>query len=388
MSTLCGHWEIINDWYNNDRTMCQGRDSMKQKLRVGIIGATGYVGQRFVTLLNNHPWFETTVVAASPRSAGRSYEQAVDGRWKIEQSIPERVRPMIIESTEHLERWLDQVDFVFCAVDMNKEDIRQLEEKIAKMETPVVSNNSAHRWTPDVPVMIPEINPDHAALISYQRQRLGTLRGFIAAKPNCSIQSYVPALSPLRDFGLEQVSVCTYQAISGAGKTFQDWPEMNYNLIPFIGGEEDKSEKEPMRIWGDRSEGTVNLAVQPAISAQCYRVAVQEGHTAAVSVKFANKPTKGEILARWSNYAGIPQEAKLPSAPNPFLNYMDEDQRPQPLLDSMNGNGMGVTIGRLRDDNVLDYKFVCLSHNTIRGAAGGAILTAELLVHQGYILAK
>ena len=302
--------------------------------------------------------------------------------------MPENIAQMIVASTDDLEKWLEDVDFVFCAVDMKKDDIRALEERIAKLETPVVSNNSAHRWTEDVPVVIPEINPDHTAMIEAQRKRLGTTSGFIAAKPNCSIQSYVPALSPLREFGIEQISVCTYQAISGAGKTFTDWPEMINNLTPYIGGEEDKSEKEPTRIWGELKGDHVELAVEPVISAQCYRVAVQEGHTAAVSVKFKNKPTKEQILSIWKDFAGIPQKANLPSAPQPFLNYMEQDDRPQPVLDAMQGNGMGVTIGRLREDTIFDYKFVCLSHNTIRGAAGGAVLTAELLVHQGYINKK
>jgi aspartate-semialdehyde dehydrogenase len=297
---------------------------------------------------------------------------------------------MVVRSTEEIEAVCADVDFVFCAVDMKKEEIRALEEKIAKLETPVVSNNSAHRWTEDVPVIIPEINPQHAALIEAQRRRLGTKRGFIAAKPNCSVQSYVPALTPLLEFGPEVLNVCTYQAISGAGRTFESWPEMDHNLIPFIGGEEEKSETEPGKIWGSLSGSgdSIIVAAQPVISAQCYRVAVQEGHTAAVSVKFSNKPSKEEIISRWENYSGIPQQANLPSAPQPFLRYFAEDNRPQPLLDAMAGNGMAVTIGRLREDPIFDYKFACLSHNTIRGAAGGAILTAELLVHLGYIQKK
>ncbi len=361
---------------------------MKKKFKVGVIGATGYVGQRFLSLLADHPWFETAVVAASPRSSGKTYEDAVAGRWKIDQPMPEKVRTMIVESTDNLEAICSQVDFVFCAVDMKKDEIRELEEKIAKLETPVVSNNSAHRWTPDVPVIIPEINPDHATLINGQRRRLGTTRGFIVAKPNCSIQSYVPALTPLLDFGPELISVCTYQAISGAGKTFADWPEMVGNLIPYIGGEEEKSEQEPRRIWGNHTEFEIVLADKPVISAQCYRVAVQEGHTAAVSVKFARKPDKAEILARWAAFQGLPQKVNLPLAPQPFLRYLEEDNRPQPLLDAMAGNGMAVSIGRLRQDNIFDYKFACLSHNTLRGAAGGAVLTAELLVYQGYLTVK
>ena len=361
---------------------------MKQKLRVGVIGGTGYVGQRFLSFLAGHPWFEVVAIAASPRSAGKPYAEAVANRWKIDSPMPEAFRGMTVDSTEDLAAICDRVDFVFCAVDMKKEEIRELEERIAKMETPVVSNNSAHRWTPDVPVIIPEINPGHSALIDAQRRRLGTSRGFIAAKPNCSIQSYVPAITPLLDFFPEQISVCTYQAISGAGKTFADWPEMEHNLIPYIGGEEDKSEQEPLKIWGELADNQIILAGEPVISAQCYRVAVQEGHTAAVSVKFRQKPSADEILARWAAFTGIPQQAGLPSAPQPFLQYLPEINRPQPVLDCMAGNGMAVTLGRLREDSIFDYKFTCLSHNTLRGAAGGAVLTAELLVHQGYLAAK
>lgn len=361
---------------------------MNQKLSVGIIGATGYVGQRFVTLLADHPWFEIKVLAASARSSGKNYQKAVDGRWKLEMAIPVSVRDLMVEDTADLEQWLDRVDFVFCAVDMKKDEIRALEEKIAKLETPVVSNNSAHRWTPDVPVIIPELNAEHTRLIAHQRRRLGTKQGFIVAKPNCSIQSYVPALTPLLDFGVEQISVCTYQAISGAGKTFADWPEMNQNINPYIGGEEEKSEKEPLRIWGRLEEDHIAISQKPVISSQCIRVGVQEGHTAAVSVKFAQKPPIEVILDRWQSYKGLPQLAKLPLAPDPFLIYHDDPARPQPLLDAMAGHGMAVSIGRLREDNLFDYKFVCLSHNTLRGAAGGAVLTAELLVHQGYIKPK
>ena len=301
---------------------------MEKKLKVGVIGATGYVGQRFLSILADHPWFEVSAIAASPRSAGKTYEEAVSGRWKIDQPIPGNIRGMRVESTDNIEALCGAVDFVFCAVDMKKDEIRDLEERIARMETPVVSNNSAHRWTPDVPVIIPEINPDHAVLIDGQRRRLGTTRGFITAKPNCSIQSYVPALTPLLDFGPELISVCTYQAISGAGKTFADWPEMVGNLIPYIGGEEEKSEQEPRKIWGRVGTGEILLADKPVISAQCYRVAVQEGHTAAVSVKFARKPDQAEILARWAAFAGIPQKANLPSAPQPFLQYLEESNRP------------------------------------------------------------
>ncbi len=361
---------------------------MEAKLKVGIIGATGYVGQRFVSLLQNHPWYDVAVVSASPRSAGKTYAEAVEGRWKIDAAIPEYVKEMIVHGTDDIEGICSKVDFVFCAVDMKKDEIRALEEKIARLETPVVSNNSAHRWTPDVPVIIPEINPEHAVIIERQKQRLGTTRGFITAKPNCSIQSYVPALAPLVDFGIEKISVCTYQAISGAGKTFSDWPDMVENLIPYIGGEEEKSEKEPLKIWGHVEDDEIVSASEPVISAQCYRVAVQEGHTAAVSVSFKNRPSREEILARWAAFAGEPQALELPSAPTPFLRYLEEDNRPQPKLDAMFENGMGVTIGRLREDNLFDYRFTCLSHNTLRGAAGGALLTAELLTKKGYITSK
>jgi aspartate-semialdehyde dehydrogenase len=362
-------------------------ENNNRQLRVGIIGGTGYVGQRFISLLDNHPWFTTTVIAASPRSAGKPYAEAVAGRWKIDAPLPASAAGILVESIEDLPRLCDQVDFVFCAVDMKKEEIRALEEAIARLETPVVSNNSAHRWTPDVPVIIPEINPEHAALIDVQRHRLGTKRGFVTAKPNCSIQSYVPALTPLLDFGLEKIMVCTYQAISGAGKTFTDWPEMIENLIPYIGGEEEKSEREPLKIWGALASDHIELAVKPLISAQCYRVAVQEGHTAAVSVQFDRKPPVDEILARWAGFAQ-PQVAGLPSAPQPFLQYLPENNRPQPRLDAMAGQGMAIALGRLREDPIFDYKFTCLSHNTLRGAAGGAVLTAELLVRQGYLGAK
>lgn len=361
---------------------------MEKKLRVGIIGATGYVGQRFATLLADHPWFEVTAIAASSRSAGRTYEQATGGRWKIERPLPDNLKDMIIRDAAELESLCSEVDFVFCAVDMDKAAIRRLEEDIARLETPVVSNNSAHRWTADVPVLIPEVNPEHTALIEAQRKRLGTTRGFIVAKPNCSIQSYVPVLSPLREFGLEWVNVATYQAISGAGKTFADWPEMAANLIPHIGGEEEKSEREPMRIWGKVATDQVILAQEPIISAQCCRVAVQEGHTAAVSVKMKRDPGREEIISRWTSWQPLPQAARLPSAPDPLLVYFQEDDRPQPRLDSMAGGGMAVTVSRLRQDPIGDYKFICLSHNTVRGAAGGAVLTAELLVHQGYLQAK
>ena len=361
---------------------------MNQKLKVGVIGGTGYVGQRFVSLLDNHPWFACVGVAASPRSAGKRYEDAVAGRWKIDCPMPDNVKNLVVASIDDIEEFVKDLDFVFCAVDMKKDEIRALEEKIAKLEVPVVSNNSAHRWTEDVPVMVPEVNSDHCALIDAQRARLGTKRGFIAAKPNCSIQSYVPALTPLMDFGVEKISVCTYQAISGAGKTFQDWPEMVGNLIPYIGGEEEKSEKEPLKVWGALKGDHIELAADPVISAQCYRVAVQEGHTAAVSVSFKKTPTMEEIKERWATFAGAPQLLDLPSAPKPFLQYLEEDNRPQPLMDAGFENGMGVSIARLREDSIFDYKFACLSHNTLRGAAGGAVLTAELLVKKGYIAKK
>jgi len=367
--------------------ICRREESlgMDKKLKVGVIGGTGYVGQRFIALLENHPWFTCTAVAASPRSAGKRYEDAVGSRWKIDVPMPSYVKDMIVYGTDEIEKLCEKVDFVFCAVDMKKEEIRELEERVAKCETPVVSNNSAHRWTPDVPVIIPELNSGHASVIDAQKKRLGTKRGFIAAKPNCSIQSYVPALTPLLDFGIEKISVCTYQAISGAGKTFKDWPEMIGNVIPYIGGEEEKSEKEPLKIWGSVGKDSIVTAAAPLISAQCYRVAVQEGHTAAVSVSFTKKPSREEMLARWADFETVPQKLGLPSAPKPFLKYMEEDNRPQPLLDAGFEHGMGVTIGRLREDNIFDYKFTCLSHNTLRGAAGGAVLTAELLTKLGYI---
>ncbi len=361
---------------------------MGKKLKVGIVGATGYVGQRFITLLHNHPWFETAALAASPRSAGKTYMEAAGSRWKLGTPIPEAVRGMRVWGTSEIEPMCEQVDFVFCAVDMPKDEIRSLEDRMAKTETPVVSNNSAHRWTPDVPMLIPEINPEHTALIPYQRKRLGTQRGFVAVKPNCSIQSYVPALTPLAGFGIEKVMVCTYQAISGAGKTFAEWPEMVNNMIPYIGGEEEKSEQEPLRIWGHVDQGVIVPASAPAISAQCYRVAVQEGHTAAVSVSFTHKPSRDEILAQWAQYQGLPQAHALPSAPHPFLQYLDEPDRPQPALDADTDGGMRISIGRLRPDSILDWKFSCLSHNTLRGAAGGGVLSAELLVDQGFITAK
>ena len=361
---------------------------MEKKLRVGVIGATGYVGQRFITLLENHPWFECVALCASPSSAGKTYEEAVEGRWKIDLPMPEYVKKMVVYSTEDIEEYCKQIDFTFCAVNMKKDEIKALEEKIAKLETPVISNNSANRWTPDVPMIIPEINSDHAALIDAQRKRLGTTRGFIAVKPNCSIQSYVPALTPFLKNGIKAINVCTYQAISGAGKTFDIWPEMVGNVIPFIGGEEEKSEKEPLKVWGKFAGDHIENAEKPLISAQCYRVAVQEGHTAAVSVSFENKPSKEEMISVWNNFESEAVKLGLPSAPKHFLQYLEDDNRPQPKLDAMFENGMGVSVARLRDDIIFDYKFCCLSHNTLRGAAGGGMLTAELLTKKGYITAK
>ncbi|MDI9469594.1 MAG: aspartate-semialdehyde dehydrogenase [Bacillota bacterium] len=358
---------------------------MTHSYRVAVVGATGYVGQRFVTLLDDHPWFHIEKLFASPRSAGKTYREAVEGRWRLTTPVPPGCAERMVESSEAIEEKLDDIDLVFCAVDMPKAAVRELEERMARTETVVVSNNSAHRATPDVPMIIPEINHGHLALIPAQRRRLGTRHGFIAVKPNCSIQSYVPALHPLMDFGIEQLFVSTYQAISGAGKTFADWPEMVENLIPYIGGEEEKSEVEPLRIWGSLAEDRIVPATKPLISAQCYRVAVQEGHTASVSVLFREKPSREEILARWAAYAGRPQQLELPSAPRQFLHYFEEDNRPQPRLDVDLEGGMAVSIGRLRQDPILDWKFTCLSHNTLRGAAGGAVLTAELLAAEGYL---
>ena len=358
------------------------------KYRVGVIGATGMVGQRFLSLLSEHPWFDVTALYASARSAGKPYSEAVAGRWVFDWPIPERFAGMTVNSVDDLAGIADAVDFVFCAVDMPKDQIRALEEAVAKTETPVVSNNSANRWTDDVPVFVPEVNADHAAVIEAQRRRLGTVRGFVTAKPNCSIQSYVPALSPLRPFGLKQIVACTYQAISGAGKTFARWPEMVDNVIPYIGGEEEKSEREPLKIWGRVENGKIVPAERPVISAQCYRVAASDGHMAAVSVSFDEKPPRDEIIDIWRAYEGEPQKLKLPSAPARFITYFDEPDRPQTRLDRETEKGMGVCVGRLREDNIFDYKFACLSHNTIRGAAGGAILSAELLCAKGYIERK
>ncbi len=360
-----------------------------RKYKVGIIGATGMVGQRFVTLLADHPWFDTVVLAASGRSAGKTYEEAVSGRWAMTAPIPEEVKKIVVKSaTEDIEEIASKVDFIFSAVDMGKDELRKMEEAYAKAECPVVSNNSAHRWTPDVPMVVPEINPDHIRIIDDQRKRLGTKRGFIAVKSNCSLQSYVPALHPLREkFGLSKVLVCTYQAISGAGKTFERWPEMIDNVIPYIGGEEEKSEKEPLKLWGSIENGVIVNANWPEITAQCLRVPVSDGHMAAVFMSFEDgrKPTEGQIREAWAGFSGRPQELELPSAPKQFLHYFEENDRPQTRLDRMLEKGMAVSIGRLRPDTQYDYKFVCLSHNTLRGAAGGAVLLAELLCAENYI---
>lgn len=358
------------------------------KLKVGILGGTGFVGQRFVTLLENHPFFEVVSIAASGRSAGKTYEEAVSGRWKLNMPMPESVKNLVVKDINQIEEIGNEVDFVFCAVDMPKNEIRGLEEKYAKAEIPVISNNSANRMTADVPMVIPEINNDHFAIIEYQKNRLGTKRGFIAVKPNCSIQSYVPALNALKEFGISQVAVCTYQAISGAGKTFKDWPEMNDNVIPYIGGEEEKSEQEPLKVWGKIENGKIILAKKPLITTQCIRVPVSDGHLAAVFVSFDKKPSKEEILKLWKAYKGRPQELELPNAPEQFLTYFEDDNRPQTGLDRDIKKGMGITLGRLREDTLFDYKFVCLSHNTLRGAAGGAVLTAELLMAEGYLTGK
>ena len=357
---------------------------MKQ-FKVGVIGATGMVGQRFLRLLAEHPWFKVTVLAASARSAGKSYEEAIGEKWAFDTPIPEQYKSMtVLDAEADMKKIAESVDFVFCAVNMDKAKIRALEEAYAKMEVPVVSNNSAHRFTADVPMVIPEINADHTEVIPSQRKRLGTKRGFIAVKSNCSLQSYVPLLHPLKAFGIKEAAVCTYQAISGAGKTFKTMPEILDNVIPYIGGEEEKSEKEPLKIWGSVENGEIVCANSPVITAQCLRVPVSDGHTAAVFVKFEKKPSKEEILSAWANFKGVPQELNLPSAPAQFLKYFEEDNRPQAKLDRMEGNGMSVTVGRLREDTLFDYKFVGLSHNTLRGAAGGAVLLAELLAAKGY----
>ena len=361
---------------------------MSEKLKVGILGGTGMVGQRFISLLEDHPWFEVTTIAASPRSAGRTYAEAVEGRWKMTTPMPEAVKDIVVMNVNEVEKVAAQVDFVFSAVDMTKEEIKKIEEEYAKTETPVVSNNSAHRWTQDVPMVVPEINPEHMKVIDFQKKRLGTRRGFVAVKPNCSIQSYAPVLTAWKEFEPYEVVATTYQAISGAGKTFQDWPEMEGNIIPYIGGEEEKSEKEPLRIWGEIKDGVIVSAVSPVITCQCIRVPVLNGHTAAVFVKFRKKASKEELIAKLTQFRGVPQELELPSAPKQFIQYLEEDNRPQVSMDVDYERGMGISVGRLREDTVYDWKFVGLSHNTVRGAAGGAILCAELLKAQGYITKK
>ncbi len=360
-----------------------------KKYKVGIIGATGMVGQRFATILENHPWFDVTVLAASGRSAGKTYKEAVGERWRMATAMPESMANLVVKNaTEDIKEIASAVDFVFCAVDMKKDEIKALEEAYAKEECPVVSNNSAHRGTADVPMVVPEINADHIKVIDDQRKRLGTKRGFVAVKSNCSLQSYVPAIYPLdKEFGVKEVLVCTYQAISGAGKTFESWPEMVDNVIPFIGGEEEKSEQEPLKIWGKVENGVIVNASSPAFTAQCIRVPVSDGHMGAVFMRFeeGKKPSKEEIIKVWDSFAGRAQELELPSAPKKFLHYFTEDNMPQTKLNRNLENGMAVSIGRLREDSQYDYKFVCLSHNTLRGAAGGAVLLAELLCAEGYI---
>ena len=361
---------------------------MDQKLKVGILGGTGMVGQRFISLLENHPWFEVVAIAASPRSAGKTYEEAVGGRWKMQKAMPEAVKNIVVMNVNEVEKVASKVDFVFSAVDMSKEEIRAIEDAYAKTETPVVSNNSAHRWTPDVPMVVPEINPEHFEVIEAQKKRLGTKKGFVAVKPNCSIQSYAPALFALKEFGPKEVVATTYQAISGAGKTFKDWPEMIENIIPYIGGEEEKSEKEPLRVLGTLENGEIKLAEEPKITCQCLRVPVLNGHTAAVFINFEKKPTKEQLIEKLESFKGFPQEAELPSAPKQFIQYLSEDDRPQVKADVNYENGMGVSIGRLREDSMYDFKFIGLSHNTVRGAAGGAVLCAETLTAKGYITKK
>ena len=353
--------------------------------QVGIVGATGMVGQRFISLLENHPWFKVTTLAASARSAGKTYEEAAGARWAMPTPIPEDIKNMVVlDATADAEKIASSVDFIFCAVDMKKDEIRALEEMYAKLECPVMSNNSAHRFTPDVPMIIPEINPEHMAIVADQKKRLGTKRGFVSVKSNCSLQSYVPAMHPLKEFGITKTLVCTYQAISGAGKTFATWPDMVDNVIPYIGGEEEKSEKEPMKIWGSIENGEIVPVTSPSITAQCLRVPVSDGHMAAVFMSFEKKPTMEEIKEKWAAFSGMPQELELPSAPKQFLHYFEEDNMPQTKLQRDLEGGMAVSIGRLRPDTQYDYKFVCLSHNTKRGAAGGAILMAELYASQGY----
>lgn len=358
---------------------------MKQ-YKVGIIGCTGMVGQRFATLLENHPWFEVSALAASPRSAGKTFREAAGGRWLMGKPLPPSMADMtVLDATADIKKIAESVDFVFCAVDMKKDEIKDLEEAYAKAECPVISNNSAHRATPDVPMIVPELNASHAEVIPFQRKRLGTKRGFIAVKSNCSLQSYVPALFPLSEFGVSKVLVCTYQAISGAGKTFDTWPEILDNVIPYIGGEEEKSEQEPLKIWGRVENGVIVPARAPAFTAQCLRVPVSDGHMAAVFASFAHKPSKEQMIQTWTRFKGEAQKLHLPSAPIQFLHYFEEDNMPQTKLNRNLENGMAVSIGRLREDSQYDYKFVCLSHNTLRGAAGGAVLMAELLCAKGYM---
>ena len=361
---------------------------MEEKLKVGILGGTGMVGQRFISLLEDHPWFEVTTIAASPRSAGKTYEDAVGDRWKMTTPMPESVKKIIVKNVNEVEAVAADVDFVFSAVDMTKDEIKKIEEEYAKTETPVVSNNSAHRWTPYVPMVVPEINPEHMKVIDFQKKRLGTTRGFIAVKPNCSIQSYAPVLTAWKEFEPYEVVATTYQAISGAGKTFKDWPEMEGNIIPYIGGEEEKSEMEPLRIWGKIEDGVIKPATSPVITCQCIRVPVLNGHTAAVFVKFKKQPTKEELIKKLVEFKGLPQELNLPSAPKQFIQYLEDDNRPQVSMDVDFEHGMGISVGRIREDKVYDWKFVGLSHNTVRGAAGGAVLCAELLKAQGYITKK
>ena len=354
------------------------------KKRVGIVGATGMVGQRFLTLLEDHPYFEVCALAASSRSAGKRYEDAVGERWKMSNPISDKYKDMVIMDAQDIVKMKSLVDFVFCAVDMKKDEVKALEEMYAKAEIPVVSNNSANRFTDDVPMVIPEVNPEHLDIIEAQKKRLGTKRGFIAVKPNCSIQSYVPALTPLLQYEPYEIVATTYQAISGAGKTFAEWGEMVDNVIPYIGGEEEKSEQEPLKVWGSINNGVIEKANEPVITTQCIRVPVTDGHTAAVFVKFRKKPTKDAILKAWSDFKGEPQDLELPHAPKQFITYFEENDRPQAKLDRDLYGGMGVSVGRLREDHVYDYKFVGLSHNTLRGAAGGAVLIAELLYKKGY----
>ena len=375
-------------WYNIFKSKEERDFMMDKKLRVGILGATGMVGQRFIALLENHPWYEVVTVAASPRSAGKTYEEAVGDRWKMTTPMPEGVKNLVVANVNEVEKVAASVDFVFSAVDMTKEEIKAIEDAYAKTETPVVSNNSAHRWTKDVPMVVPEINPEHFDVIEAQKKRLGTTRGFVAVKPNCSIQSYAPVLTAWKEFEPTEVVATTYQAISGAGKNFKDWPEMIENIIPYIGGEEEKSEQEPLRIWGKVVDGEIVKAEGPVITTQCIRVPVLNGHTAAVFVKFAKKPTKEELIDRIVNFKGLPQELELPSAPKQFIQYLEEDNRPQVKADVDYENGMGISVGRIREDSIYDFKFVGLSHNTVRGAAGGAILCAETLTAKGYIHAK